>query len=204
MRILAFVDLHASMTGLIELKKKVKEKKPDLLISAGDMTIFAENMEWVMGRIAKLKVPCLVIPGNHEEDSHLSSICKMHDNLIYLHKKTFEKEGILFIGHGGGGFSFEVPDFDKFIDRIKEKIKKYDKIILVTHQPPFKTNLDVVYGGRHVGSKTYRKFLQKYNNKVKMMVCGHIHECQRKHDKLGKTRMLNPGPTGVLVRTEFR
>jgi len=203
MKILAFVDLHASLIGFSALKKKVKEKNPDLIVAAGDMTIFADNLEYIMEKIAKFKLPTLVIPGNHEEGTPLAEVCKQHENLIYLHKRTFLINDILFIGHGGGGFSFTSPDFEKWISKIKEKIKQHNKIILITHQPPYKTRLDEIYG-QHVGSKTYRKFIQQYTERIKLNICGHLHECQRKHDKIGKTRVLNPGPLGVIIRTEFK
>jgi len=203
MKILAFTDLHASLIGLKALKKKVENRNPDLIVAAGDMTVFTDNIEWVMGKIAKLKKPTLVIPGNHEEGYPLSTVCKRHDNLIYLHKRTFVKDDILFIGHGGGGFSFEFPDFENFVKRIKDKIHQHKKIILITHQSPYKTKTDMIFDGRHVGSKTYRRFIQKYNSKIKLNICGHIHECQRKFDTLGKTKIINPGPNGVIIRVEL-
>ena len=202
MRILAFVDLHSSLMGLSELRQKTKQKNPDIIIAAGDMTIFGDKLEWVMGKIAKLKKTTFVIPGNHEEGSPLAVVCRDHENLIYLHKKTYVKDGILFIGHGGGGFSFTSPDFENWVPKIKDKIQQHERIILITHQPPYKTKLDHIYG-QHVGSKSYKNFIKKHSNKIKLVISGHIHECQKKHDKLGKTRMLNPGPSGVIIRTEF-
>jgi len=203
MRILAFTDIHSSLLALKTLEKKVKEKKPDLLISAGDMTVFGDRMEWVMKRIAKMGVPTLVIPGNHEEENPLAAVCKRHKNLIYIHKKTYVMDNILFIGHGGEGFSYTTPDFEKWVTKIKDKIKGFKMMVLVTHQPPYNTRLDDVYGNQ-VGSKTYRKFIQQYTSRIKLHVCGHIHECARRHDKIGKTRVINPGPLGVLIRTEFK
>ena len=65
--------------------------------------------------------------------------------------------------------------------------------IFVPHAPPRDTKLDRIVLGRHVGSTAVRKFIEQRQPDV--VVCGHIHE-SRGLDMLGKTRMVNCGPSG--------
>ena len=72
------------------------------------------------------------------------------------------------------------------------------KIVLVAHQPPHKTKLDFLdWGPGNVGSKSVRKFIEKH--KVSLCITGHLHENFGKEDKIGSTRIINPGPSGKFV-----
>ena len=51
--------------------------------------------------------------------------------------------------------------------------------------------------GSFVGNKSYTSFIKKHQPDV--VLCGHIHENAGKEDKIGKSRILNPGPTGMLI-----
>ncbi len=66
-----------------------------------------------------------------------------------------------------------------------------DRLILVSHQPPFGTAADRVPGGRHVGCLALRAFLDE----VQPACClnGHIHEAISR-PRVGRTILLNPGP----------
>ena len=74
MKILAFTDLHAYLPSLNKLIAKAKKEKPDLMICAGDFTLFGQGLE--MFKRLDLKIPLLVIPGNHElpEEMHYLEI----------------------------------------------------------------------------------------------------------------------------------
>ena len=71
----------------------------------------------------------------------------------------------------------------------------YQETVYVTHAPPFRTNLDVLYDGRSVGSRAIRQFIEK--NQPYLTLHGHIHEAPSRSgsfwDKIGKTVCVNPG-----------
>jgi len=102
MKILAFVDLHGSARALEKIK--TQSKQADIIVCAGDISIFENNLDKLLLELNKLKKPVLIIPGNHEEDSGLSELTNMFDNITDIHKKTFIKEDYLFLGYGGSGF----------------------------------------------------------------------------------------------------
>jgi Icc-related predicted phosphoesterase len=69
------------------------------------------------------------------------------------------------------------------------------KTIYVTHTPPYGTALDIIFDGRHVGSKPLRSFIEK--TQPSLTLHGHIHESPsrsgRIFDKIGNTICVNPG-----------
>ena len=111
-----------------------------------------------------------------------------------MHKQIKEIDGITFVAHGGGGFSKEYPDFDKWTEENKSKFEG-KKMVLITHAPPYETKLDLMHIG-HVGSVSYKRFIEKYQ--PILALSGHIHETFTKEEKIGETLASNPGPNGKL------
>lgn len=199
MKILTFTDTHLSNIALKKIKSKIKKQNPDLLICAGDISIFEEGLQIILEKLSKLKKKTLLIHGNHETDRVMRKLCSKYNNLIFIHKSYYKYDDCIFLGYGGGGFSLREPGFyltgKKFSRIIREN--KGKKIILVTHAPPYGTKVDLVVG-EHCGNKTYRDFIAK--NKVDLHICGHLHENFNKKDNLKKTLIVNPGPYGRIIK----
>ncbi|MBS3101155.1 metallophosphoesterase [Candidatus Woesearchaeota archaeon] len=199
MKILAFTDIHGSLTALRRIQQKVKSQKPDLLVCAGDVSIFEHGIAGVLRRLNKLNKKIIIIHGNHEDIHTFAKLAKIFKNIIFIHRSSYTENGVLFIGYGGGGFSivdkgFEKTAKEKFKDIIKNHHDK--KIILITHAPPYKTRLDKLIQG-HCGNKSIRHFVEK--NKVDLLICGHLHENFGKEDKIKRTKIINPGPFGKII-----
>ena len=75
MKLLAFTDLHLSSIALKKIKLKIKKNKPDLLVSAGDISIFEEGLDFILNKLNKLKIKILLINGNHETDRVMKKLC---------------------------------------------------------------------------------------------------------------------------------
>ena len=198
MKILAFVDLHASFKAFKGLKKKIKKEKPDVIVCSGDLSIFEQGLAYILRAFNKFKIPFLVIHGNHETQKSLRKMSLKLKDIIFMHKKSYVLDDCLFLGYGGSGFLKIDPDFKKIAGRFKKIIgeNKDKKIILVTHAPPYGTKIDKI-GGKHFGNKTIMQFLKR--NRVDLLVCGHFHETAGKEDKIGKTKVINPGPCGKMI-----
>lgn len=199
MKILAFTDLHLSSYAFKKIKSKVKKQKPDLLICAGDVSIFEEGLNFILDKLNKLNKTTLIIHGNHETSATLRKSCKKYKNLIFVHKKQYRQNNCIFLAYGGGGFSLTEPDFYKTGKKFQKIIKKNNdkKIIFITHAPPYKTKVDLIMGS-HWGNKTFRNFVIK--NRIDLHICGHLHETFNKKDKIKKTEVINPGPYGKIIR----
>ncbi len=80
------------------------------------------------------------------------------------------------------------------LDRLPKPLHP-KKAIYVMHSPPFETRLDLIEGGKSVGSRSVKIFIQK--NQPLLTLHGHIHESPRLSgaytDRIGETLSVNPG-----------
>lgn len=199
MKLLLFTDMHGSSSTLEKLKKKIKTHKPDLAVCAGDITFFGSGLRGMLRRINAFKIPVIMVHGNHEHEGEFRKLVKNYPWIKYVHKRSYRYKDIVFIGYGGGGFAVidrELEECQKKLSDILKK-NKQRKQIMVVHGPPHKTTLDELYG-HHVGNKTLRNFISKH--KLNYVICGHIHENFRREDKIKKTTIINPGPTGKIIK----
>jgi len=199
MKFLIFVDLHASFKAFKRLKEKIKKQKPEVIVCAGDLSIFEQGLNHLLKEFNKFKIPFLIVHGNHETQSSMRKLSSRLKHINFIHKKSFVFDGHLFLGYGGSGFLKIDPEFKRLEKKFKGMISKNKdkKVILVTHAPPFRTKVDKI-DGRHYGNKTIRQFLKK--NKVDLLVCGHFHETSGKEDKIKNVKIINPGPYGKILR----
>jgi len=72
-----------------------------------------------------------------------------------------------------------------------EKKSPSDKIIIVSHTPP-QGILDraIRFGERSIGSKALRDFIEERGD-VALAVCGHVHSCGGRSERLNKALILN-------------
>lgn len=201
MKILAFTDIHASITSYKKLRTKVRKNKPDYLFCLGDFTIFEQNVDEILDKINDLNVPTYLLHGNHETGPVVKKLCKKHNNIAYIHKTLTKLGKYTIVAHGGGGFYGQGEhldrddDFDKWIKRQKKKLKK--PLILLTHAPAANTKLDYIdYLEAHVGCPSYRDFIDTH--KPALALSGHIHESFKVKYKHGTTTLSNPGPEGTI------
>jgi uncharacterized protein len=197
MKILAFTDSHGSQKNLDAVKKKAAEA--DIILCCGDFTVFGSDQKVILKEINKLGKKVLLIHGNHDDEDEAKEECKKLDNVEFLHKKFYEHDGILFCGYGGGGFAQKDPEFEEFEETIAKKLNKNTHLVMLFHMPPYNTELDKLSMG-HVGSKSYTSFIKKH--KPLITFSGHIEENNGKKDSIGKTTVINPGPTGKIVKIE--
>jgi len=82
----------------------------------------------------------------------------------------------------------------------------YKRTIYVMHSPPFGTHLDCVQGGKSVGSRSIKTFIEE--NQPLLTLHGHIHESPEISgtyvDRIGKTLSINPGQSAWAGRESIR
>lgn len=196
MKALIFVDMHGNKSALKRIISRAKKKYIDLVICAGDFTIFGESQDLILSRLNKIGKPVLFVHGNHEESGGLRKSCGLFKNCYFIHNRKFRRNNYLFIGWGGGGFAFKDKGLEKNVKKFKRWIKKADKVVFVTHAPPYKTKVDKIFK-EHAGNKSIRRFIE--SAKLEWNVCGHLHETAGKQDRIGKTKIINPGYKGKVI-----
>ncbi|UCC91346.1 MAG: metallophosphoesterase [Candidatus Aenigmatarchaeota archaeon] len=200
LKILVIADIHGEFEKFSEVMDSLKENDFDLVICPGDFTDMhnipegysqVDISELVLQKILSLGKPVLCIPGNHEPYDILDVFDEYDVN---LHGRVRKFKGIEFIGFGGAATPFNTkfePTEEEIKEALEKKVKNVKgKFILVTHNPPFGTNLDKTETGEHVGSKVIREFIK--NNKPLLAISAHIHEAGGT-DKLNGTALFYPG-----------
>ena len=198
MKILAFADLHGSLKGIKKIEALAKKENPEIIICAGDISIFQHGFDILMYRLSMIKKPFLFIHGNHETEQDSREVCGLFENVTFIHKKIHKVGGCVFYGYGGGGFSERDLVFEKDSKKFEREIKEGgNKSILITHAPPYGTKLDNVLG-RHCGNNSISKFIK--NNGISLAISGHLHENFGKRDRIRNTELINPGPYGAIIK----
>ncbi|HZX44462.1 MAG TPA: metallophosphoesterase [Candidatus Nanoarchaeia archaeon] len=196
MKLLAFVDLHGNQKALKDIQKK--SRHADMIVCAGDISLFENSLDSLLLQLELLKKPVIIIPGNHEDEHDLRLASSVFGNIHDINNRSYMIGDYLFLGYGGGGFCRVDKKFDKIAKKFTLIIKKNKgkKIILVTHAPPYRTNLDNIEGDS-CGNKAIRNFIDKV--KPDLVISGHLHENAGKGDKIKNTRLINPGPFGKII-----
>lgn len=199
-KIMVIADIHGEFEKFSKIVDKTKEHDFDLVICPGDFTdVFntpegysqVDITELILQKLLSFGKPVFCVPGNHDPYDTLDLLDEYNVN---IHGRVKKFRGLEFVGFGGAATPFNTK-FEPTEEEIKETLEKRvndikGKFILVTHNPPFGTNLDKTETGEHVGSKTIREFIEK--NKPLLAISAHIHEAGG-IDKLGGTTLFYPG-----------
>ena len=193
MKLLLFVDTHGDMNAMELIRAKAGSA--DAVLCAGDITVWGNNVGEMVKFLDDLGKPVFIVHGNHETKEEMLQACKDMKNVKFVHEQVVSFKDLKIIGFGGGGFSSRSQRFESWS---RELLKEgHEKSILLTHAPPFKTRLDVVWDANHAGNKSFREFIEKA--RPLLAVSGHIHETWGETDKIGRTIVINPGPEGLII-----
>jgi Icc-related predicted phosphoesterase len=203
MKVLFFIDTHGNESWLKKVLDRAKDV--DLIVCGGDITIFENDMNKILRKINNVGKPVLIIHGNHETATGLMMECSNLKNLHFIHKNYYIVNDLVFYGYGGGGFSVRDESFTHSMNLFLEDLKKLSnenhkhyRLVLITHAPPFGTNLDDLGDGfSHVGNQSITDFIIKHQPIIAMS--GHIHESAGMSDKINNSRLINPGWDGMII-----
>jgi len=198
MKFLVFTDTHGSKLAEKKILEKIKKHKPEMLLCCGDFTIFMHEADDILKRLNKMKLKTYLIHGNHEDEDEIEDMCDRYKNIEFFHNKIVKLGNVLMMGYGGGGFSLHDPEFKAVAKQFEKKIKQHKecKKIILLHQPPHKSGIDLIYG-EHAGNKTTKKFIEKH--KIHLVFAGHLHENSGEEFEIRSTKYVNPGPYGKII-----
>jgi Icc-related predicted phosphoesterase len=160
MRIAATADLHFSPqrhTMLREQLSRVRDEA-DVLLLAGDLTNYGQpqEMEPLLNTIVRLRVPTIVVLGNHDyESGQEQELIRMMtaEGLKVLDGSAYERDGVGFAGTKGfvGGFgrgvltAFGEPEIKTFVrasidealklERAMAQLRTKKRIVLLHYSP---------------------------------------------------------------------
>ncbi|KYC46010.1 MAG: phosphodiesterase [Candidatus Methanofastidiosum methylothiophilum] len=190
MDICVITDVHGKKSCLKKLLDSINIKQFDLLLCCGDITSFGGERE--AKEVIQLvpNMPFYTVFGNCDKSEVRDYIASEG---ISLHEKEIKIGDYSLGGFGGSNKSpFGTPlEYEE--DQIMAGLSKlsFEKMILVTHVPPYATKLDRIGNNKPIGSISVKNIIEKRQPLV--AISGHVHE-SRAIDLIGKTHLLNPGP----------
>lgn len=200
MKILAVADIHGDKNLVRKLAEKADREKVDIVIICGDLTFFEHDLEGIIGPFKEKNKKVVLIPGNHETIATTDFLAKLYSPKTYnLHGYSILVDSVGLFGCGSGNvgmFTLDDDDIRKVLDKAHQGIEKAKKKVMITHMPPFDTELDNI-GFDNVGSRGIRDAIEKIQ--PDFCLCGHIHETMNKKDNIGKTKVINVGREGAII-----
>ena len=192
MRVLFLVDLHWTEKRALELPSM---DDVDLVLLGGDLTNFRgiETARTIVNAIRDSGPQVLSVCGNCDKPE-IEEFLRQEEIDLDRRCRSFEGTSVLGISAGlpFGDLPYERTE-DEFREAAEAAFSDRNKpgtTILVSHQPPFGTQCDRV-GGQPVGSQSIRESIEKHQ--PDLVFSGHIHESVAV-DRLGPTKLVNPGP----------
>lgn len=199
MNVLAISDIHNDIENIINFSDKLSKINFDVIVCPGDFTDIPPKGftaldigKLILEELRTFNKPILTVPGTWDFD--LIDFFNQEDVSIHGKGKIIKDVG--FYGFGGAKTPFNTP-FEPSESDIEAGLKKgYGEVkncklkIQVTHAPPARTKLDLIYTGAHVGSEVVRKNIEQLQPQA--AVCAHIHE-GRGIEEIGKTKIVNAG-----------
>ncbi|WP_419781672.1 metallophosphoesterase [Maridesulfovibrio sp.] len=191
---IAFGDIHQSLR-FVDLIPEIEEVSG--VIVTGDLTNHspAGAVEKVWNAIYRKNSSILAQQGNMDRDNVTEFLKSKGANLHCEYREL--DAGIKIMGVGcsiptpfGTPGEITEEEMGRYLEETHAGLGDYAQLLLVVHDSPFNTKLDVIGNGMHVGSKAVRDFIEKHQPEI--VICGHIHESSGE-DVIGKSRIFNPG-----------
>ena len=197
MRILALADIHGAydtMNAII-----ATEANCDVIVVAGDMTTNGGVLEFgkALKQVQSAGKPVVAVCGNMDPPD-LEEV--LTDFGISVNGKGIAISDVGFFGVSGAPVSILHTPNEISEEEIGVKAERGWKDVeatrwkvFVPHPPPYKTKVDRLFIGKHVGSRGVKNFIVQRQPDV--TICGHIHEA-RGVDTVERSRIINCGPVG--------
>ncbi|MBF0302162.1 MAG: metallophosphoesterase family protein [Desulfamplus sp.] len=194
MKYILFSDVHCNTKSCESIVQKAN--KADFAIGSGDYALFRKGLKKTIESLSLIKIPVILIHGNHESYSELADACRGLDNFHILHGNSIEINQVLFIGIGCAIPKTPFPSWS--VDLSEESAwnflpKPNKNFVFITHSPPFGC-LDTLHNNKHIGSRTIRAFIEE--SKPMFVACGHIHERWNEQAYINNIPVINAGPNG--------
>lgn len=199
MKILAAGDLHGDSLLTKKLADNALKKKVDLVVLCGDLTNFEKSTDNIIGPFKKAEQKVIAVPGNHESNATVDFLSELY-KIKNIHGYSVRYEDIGFFGCSGVNIgSHKMSDNEIFYLFKKgfDKIKYLKKKVMVSHVHPSKTIMEKL--SKFVpGSDGVRRAIEEF--KPDLMLCSHVHEAEGIEEKIGKTKIINVGSEGKIIK----
>lgn len=142
------------------------------------------------------KISFLYVEGNDDPPMDLGIF-----GAIRLSKRVFKCKNFTFLGiPASSGFIAGINKIDEreIVELLERYIPENENIILVSHMPPYGI-LDRIPRGINIGSKVLREYVERYSEKIRLVISGHCHNFGGNYKLLGKTLVINCAMSVMVV-----
>ena len=199
LKLLAAGDLHGDIGLAEKLAIRAEKEKVDLVVLCGDLTLQETSTDNIIGPFKKRHEKVLLIPGNHETVATADFLAELYE-MKNIHGYSVKYKGVGIFGAGGANIGVFQSSEKELYDLLKkghDKIKYLHKKIMVTHVHPTGSKMEK-FTDIFPGSSGVRKALDKF--KPELLLCSHVHEAEGIEEKIGKTKVINVGKAGKIIR----
>jgi Icc-related predicted phosphoesterase len=194
MRIIAFSDLHRDQAASRAIVAASTEA--DVVVGAGDFATHGAGIDETLGILGGIKVPLVLVAGNHDDLSDLRAAARGRPGWHVLHGETAKLGGVAFFG-----FGFEVGEMPGALAQSILSEAQAARLltacprhaVLVTHSPPHGV-ADMQRDGSHQGSRRAIRACVEAQA-PRLHVCGHIHHAWGTTGDIAGCPVVNLGPT---------
>lgn len=202
LHLIAFSDWRVQDISLLAEEISKLPTKPDLILYGGDdISRFRERGRNLFAKLARCsKSGICAVAGNDDAPGHQKhisghSVFDVHASPVTLGDfAVLGVEGAPLTADGIGLLLHSDKEVSSHLARQKRAVPR-KILILLSHCPPVgcldkSVRFSLDGKPRSIGSRAVRKFVQA-NKDVRLVVCGHSHRCGGRHQRLGRTLIVN-------------
>lgn len=180
--------------------------RPDIVVVSGDLVDFGRPDEYAVlhPELARLHMPCYLVPGNHDNREHLQAAFADHSYLPTLVGAPLdwvvEEHPLRLIGldsttpgaHGGQLLDNQLSWLDEQLARRPDA-----PTLLILHHPPFISGIGHMDREPFINACALEQVIARHPQ-VERLLCGHLHRpMQRRFG--GSLSCVCPGTSHQIV-----
>lgn len=194
-KILAAGDIHGDARLSKSLAERAQREKVDLVILTGDI-IGLTPAKNLIKPFLDLHQRVVFVPGNWESSANAKELSKKY-NIKNVEDTYLKYDNVGIFGIGSADWAL-YPDNVKTFKKLKqshEKIKNLEKKIMISHVHAAGTMSEL---SGIPGSEALRAAIEEFQPDY--FIHSHIHELEGADEKIGKTRVINVGRRGKIIK----
>jgi len=183
LRVLHVSDLHNNPAGLDFVLEVAENFKADLIIDTGDMTDYGTALEASLSeRLAKLEIPYIFIPGNHDSDEVVKYLRRLRPVTV-LDGKEIKVKGLTV--YGVGDPASKKDDLVASKEEYQEQDQQIASVMRERENPP---DILAVHSKQSVTTVVEE-------GSVPLVLTGHSHQAVVRQQ--GETVIVDAGTSGA-------
>jgi len=184
--------VHGDISALHRLLSSFASEV-DLIVCLGDLTNEGSKrmVQSMLKMLKKTGKKVFVVPGNMDGKETVDLI---EQEGFLLDERSEFFNGFVFVGIGGA--IAKNTWYKNMVGELQlkkvfsELSQSKNKLVYLTHVPPFGSLLDFSRSGIHLGSKELKNAILEFS--PLLALSGHVHEARGK-EVIGRTVCVNPG-----------